>query len=39
LLLGAGPNSIRFVPPLNVSREHVDEALGIFERVLDELGA
>jgi 4-aminobutyrate aminotransferase len=38
LLLGAGPNSIRFVPPLNVSREHVDEALGIFERVLNELG-
>lgn len=37
LLLGAGPNSIRFVPPLNVSREHVDEAMGIFERVLDEL--
>jgi len=36
LLLGAGPNTIRFIPPLNVSREHVDEALAIFERVLTQ---
>ncbi len=39
LLLGAGPNAIRMIPPLNVSREHVDEALAIFDAVLCELGA
>jgi len=34
LLLGAGPNTIRFVPPLNVERAHIDEALEIFDGVL-----
>ncbi len=38
LLLGAGPNAIRLIPPLNVTREHVDEALEIFASVLRELG-
>ncbi|MBN2005413.1 MAG: acetyl ornithine aminotransferase family protein [Anaerolineae bacterium] len=37
LLLGAGPNAIRLIPPLNVTREHVDEALDIFASVLREL--
>ncbi|MGC9468048.1 MAG: acetyl ornithine aminotransferase family protein [Anaerolineae bacterium] len=31
LLLGAGPNTVRVVPPLNVSREHVEEAMAIFD--------
>jgi len=31
LLLGCGPNSIRFSPPLLVDRTQVDEALQIFE--------
>jgi len=37
LLLGAGPNTIRFIPPLNVTQAHIDEALGIFDHVLSEL--
>ncbi len=38
LLLGAGPNTIRFVPPLNVTQSHIDEALEIFGDVLGKLG-
>lgn len=34
LLLGAGPNTIRFVPPLNVTKAEVDEALAIFAAAL-----
>jgi 4-aminobutyrate aminotransferase len=34
LLLGCGPNSIRFMPPLIVSREEADTALTIFEKVI-----
>jgi acetylornithine/succinyldiaminopimelate/putrescine aminotransferase len=33
LLLGAGPNTVRFVPPLNLSPEHLDEGLEHFESV------
>jgi 4-aminobutyrate aminotransferase len=34
LLLGCGPNSIRFSPPLLVDRAQVDEALQIFETAI-----
>jgi len=34
LVLGCGPNSIRFSPPLIVDRDQVDEALEIFEDAL-----
>ena len=34
LLLGAGPNVLRFVPPLNVSKSDIDYAVGIVESVL-----
>jgi 4-aminobutyrate aminotransferase len=34
LLLGCGTSTIRFAPPLNVTREEVDEALEIFEDAL-----
>lgn len=34
---GAGVSAIRFSPPLIVSRSEVDEALGIFERVINEI--
>jgi len=34
LLLGAGPNTVRFVPPLNLSPEHLDEGLEHFESAL-----
>ncbi len=34
LVLGCGKNSIRFSPPLMVSQDDVDEALGIFEEAL-----
>jgi 4-aminobutyrate aminotransferase len=37
LLLGCGVSTVRFMPALNVSRELVDEALVIFERVLADL--
>jgi len=39
LLLGAGPNTVRFVPPLNVSSEHLDEALELFESVFSTVEA
>jgi len=34
LVLGCGKNSIRFSPPLMVSQDDVDEALGLFEEAL-----
>jgi len=36
LLIGAGANVIRFVPPLIISKANVDEAIGIFAQVLKE---
>ena len=32
ILINAGPNIIRFVPPLVIGREHVDEMIGILEQ-------
>jgi 4-aminobutyrate aminotransferase len=34
ILLGCGKSTIRIAPPLNVSREEVDEAMQILEEVL-----
>jgi 4-aminobutyrate aminotransferase len=34
LLLGCGPNGVRFIPPLNVDAETVDAALEVFEAAL-----
>ncbi|TAE72930.1 MAG: acetylornithine/succinylornithine family transaminase [Verrucomicrobia bacterium] len=34
----AGPETIRLLPPLNVTDNEVDEALAIFHRVVSELG-
>jgi len=34
LLLGCGPNSIRFMPPLIVTKKEADTALSIFEEVI-----
>jgi 4-aminobutyrate aminotransferase len=34
LILGCGKNSIRFSPPLMITTDDVDEALGIFEEAL-----
>jgi len=34
LLSIAGANVVRFVPPLTVRRDHLDEALGVLENVL-----
>ena len=34
LLIGAGPNVLRFVPPLNINRSEVNEALAIFGEAL-----
>lgn len=37
LLVGAGHQVIRFVPPLIVEKKHIDEMIGILESVLKEL--
>jgi 4-aminobutyrate aminotransferase len=37
LLLGCGRNSIRFVPPLTITRKEADTALSILEEVLREV--
>jgi len=34
LILSCGPNSVRFVPALNVGADLVDEGLRIFEAAL-----
>lgn len=39
LLLGAGENVIRMMPPLMLGREHADEALAILDSVLSEVEA
>lgn len=36
LVIGAGTNIIRFVPPLIISQENVDEAVSILDKVLGE---
>ncbi|NCS87190.1 MAG: L-lysine 6-transaminase [Ignavibacteriales bacterium CG_4_9_14_3_um_filter_30_11] len=37
LLLGCGARSIRFRPPLNITKDELDEALGIIRKVLKTL--
>ena len=39
LLVGAGANVVRMVPPLIIEDEHVDEAMAILEKVAIELAA
>jgi 4-aminobutyrate aminotransferase len=34
IILGCGPNSIRFSPPLILAKEHVDVALDIFDKAI-----
>ena len=36
LMLGCGPNSLRFIPALNIPRELLDEGLDLFERAFAE---
>ena len=36
ILINAGTNIIRFVPPLVIERKHVDEMLAILKTCLDE---
>jgi 4-aminobutyrate aminotransferase len=36
LVIGAGESTIRFSPPLNITREEIDEALNILEEVIEE---
>ena len=36
VLIAAGKNTVRFVPPLIIQREHVDEMIGILNDVLSE---
>ena len=37
LVLSAGPDVVRLLPPLNISADEVDEAMGIMEGVLCEV--
>ena len=37
LLVGAGSNVIRFVPPLILQKEHIDEAVEILDEVLKDV--
>jgi 4-aminobutyrate aminotransferase-like enzyme len=37
LVLGAGENVIRMMPPLMLGRDHADEALAILDAVLSEV--
>jgi 4-aminobutyrate aminotransferase len=39
LVLGAGKNSVRFSPPLILTREQADTAIGIFDQALREVEA
>jgi len=39
LLVPAGPNTIRLLPPLNVTAAEIDEALAILRETLEGLGA
>ena len=39
LMVPAGPNTIRLLPPLNVTDDEVDEALSIIKRVLSSYSA
>lgn len=36
ILINAGPNIIRFVPPLIIGREHVDEMIAILQSCLEQ---
>jgi len=38
LMNAVRPNMIRFMPPLNVTRDEVDEAVSILDKVLEETG-
>ena len=37
LSVPAGPSVLRWLPPLNVSRAEIDEAVSIFAKTLDEI--
>ena len=37
LILGAGWNNIRFAPPLNVTKENIDEAFDVFSNVVQKI--
>jgi 4-aminobutyrate aminotransferase len=37
LLLGCGENSVRFIPPLNVTKSDIDKALSILDETLKKL--
>jgi len=39
LMNAVRPNMIRFMPPLNVTRDEIDEAVAILDKVLEETGA
>jgi len=39
LILGAGKNSIRFAPPLVITREQADTILGLFDESLTEVAS
>ncbi|MDA8234266.1 MAG: acetylornithine transaminase [Clostridia bacterium] len=38
LIVRAGANTLRFIPPLNITTGHVDQAVAILDQVLTEMG-
>ena len=36
LLINAGPNIIRFVPPLIITKEHIDTMITILQQCIEE---
>jgi len=38
LIVGCGERSVRFRPPLNLTRDDVDEAMAILDRTLGQIG-
>ena len=36
LAVGAADNVLRFLPPLTITRDEIDEALAIFEKVVSD---
>ena len=34
IIISAGANTLRFLPPLTIQKEHVDEMIGILEKAI-----
>ena len=37
VIISAGANTLRFIPPLVIEREHVDEMIAVLSSVIEEV--